>query len=62
MVPIRDQITKKLISQFRSKMNDGALHLVVLEEHTIIGQDDWGDDDESQAVECWWAVFGRQSP
>jgi hypothetical protein len=62
MVPIRDQITKKLIAQFRSVMNDGALPLVVLEEHTLTGQDDWGEDDESQSVDCWWAVFGKQSP
>ncbi|KAI3340692.1 putative methyltransferase-domain-containing protein [Ustulina deusta] len=62
MVPIRDEITKKLIAQFRSSMNDGALSLVALEEHFLTGRDDWGDDDddESQAVECWWAIFGRQ--
>ncbi|KAI0392768.1 putative methyltransferase-domain-containing protein [Xylariaceae sp. FL0594] len=59
MVPIRDQITKRLIMQFQSKMRTGSLALVVIEEHTITGQDDWGDDDESQTVECWWAVFGR---
>ncbi|KAI3322708.1 putative methyltransferase-domain-containing protein [Xylariaceae sp. AK1471] len=62
MVPIRDQITKRLIAQFRSAMNDGTLPLVILEEHALTGQDDWGEDDESQAIECWWAVFGRQSP
>ncbi|KAI1127460.1 putative methyltransferase-domain-containing protein [Nemania abortiva] len=61
MVPIRDQVTKGLISQFRSHISDGALSLVALEEHILTGQDDWGDDDdEPQAVECWWAIFGKQ--
>ncbi|KAI8628916.1 putative methyltransferase-domain-containing protein [Xylariaceae sp. FL1651] len=61
MVPIRDQTTKKLIAQFRSKMGNGALPLTALEEHTTVGQDDWGEDEETRAVECWWSVFGRQS-
>ncbi|TGJ87569.1 hypothetical protein E0Z10_g1192 [Xylaria hypoxylon] len=61
MVPIRDEATKRLIEQFRSSMGDSALPLAVFEEHILTGQDDWGDDDdESQAVECWWAIFGRQ--
>ncbi|KAI0860169.1 putative methyltransferase-domain-containing protein [Xylaria cubensis] len=60
MVPLRDEITKSLIVKFRSSMNAGTLPLMILEEHVLIGQDDWGDDD-SQAVECWWAIFGRQS-
>ncbi|KAJ2982988.1 hypothetical protein NUW58_g6330 [Xylaria curta] len=59
MTPIRDEVTMKLIVQFQSRMNSGALPLVALEEHILTGQDDWGDD-ESQAVECWWAIFGRQ--
>ncbi|KAI0466655.1 putative methyltransferase-domain-containing protein [Xylaria cf. heliscus] len=61
MVPLRDQITKGLITKFQSSMNAGSLPLITLEEHVVTGQDDWGDDDESQAVECWWAIFGRQS-
>ncbi|KAI1119225.1 S-adenosylmethionine-dependent methyltransferase-like protein [Nemania sp. NC0429] len=65
MVPIRDQITRRLITQFQLHMNKGssasASPLVVLEEHVLAGQDDWGDDDDQpQAVECWWAIFGRQ--
>ncbi|KAI0107727.1 putative methyltransferase-domain-containing protein [Nemania sp. FL0031] len=61
MVPIRDQIAKGLITQFRSYMSDSALSLVVLEEHILTGQDDWGDDDdETRAVQCWWAIFGKQ--
>ncbi|KAI8955065.1 putative methyltransferase-domain-containing protein [Xylaria longipes] len=60
MVPLRDQITKRLIAKFRSSMNAGTLPLIALEEHVLTGQDDWGDDDDSQAVECWWAIFGKQ--
>ncbi|KAI1195460.1 putative methyltransferase-domain-containing protein [Nemania serpens] len=61
MVPIRDQITKRLITQFRLHTKQGSLRLVALEEHVLAGQDDWGDDDDQpQAVECWWAIFGKQ--
>ncbi|KAI0421718.1 putative methyltransferase-domain-containing protein [Xylaria grammica] len=61
MVPLRDKTTSRLAAQFRSNMNDSPLPLAVLEEHTLTVQDDWGDDDDdSQAVECWWAIFGRQ--
>ncbi|KAI1165756.1 S-adenosylmethionine-dependent methyltransferase-like protein, partial [Nemania serpens] len=61
MVPIRDQITRRLITHFQLRMNEGSLPLVVLEEHVLAGQDDWGDDDDQpQAVECWWAIFGKQ--
>ncbi|KAI0444352.1 putative methyltransferase-domain-containing protein [Xylaria telfairii] len=60
MVPLRDQTTNRLIAKFRSSMNAGASPLITLEEHILAGQDDWGDDDDSQTVECWWAIFGRQ--
>lgn len=61
MVPIRDQTTRRLITQFQSHMKEGSLPLGALEEHVLTGQDDWGDDDdEPQAVECWWAIFGKQ--
>ncbi|KAF2964083.1 hypothetical protein GQX73_g9492 [Xylaria multiplex] len=59
MSPIRDETTKRLIAQFRSSMSE--IHLATLEEHILAGQDDWGDDDdEPQAVECWWAIFGKR--
>ncbi|KAI1821274.1 putative methyltransferase-domain-containing protein [Xylaria intraflava] len=61
MSPMRDQITQSLVAQFRSKMSNSASPFVILEEHTLTGQDDWGNDDEFQTVECWWAIFGRQS-
>ncbi|GAP84315.1 putative rapid response to glucose protein [Rosellinia necatrix] len=61
MAPIRDEVTKNLIAQFRSNMETGTLSLEVLAEQTLTGQDDWGDGDDSQLVECWWAVFGKQS-
>ncbi|KAI0151617.1 putative methyltransferase-domain-containing protein [Xylariaceae sp. FL1272] len=58
MTPIRDQITRDLIARFRLEMDIGGIPLTVLEEHTLIGQDDWGSEDGSAAVECWWAIFG----
>ncbi|KAI0383526.1 putative methyltransferase-domain-containing protein [Hypomontagnella monticulosa] len=57
MVPQRDLITKRLVARFLSIM--AASDLVAFEQHTLIGQDDWGED-ESSDIECWWAVFGRQ--
>ncbi|KAI0473969.1 putative methyltransferase-domain-containing protein [Xylariaceae sp. FL0804] len=62
MVPQRDSKTRELIDELRSEMARGVLPLSVIEEHTIIGQDDWDESDETAEVECWWAVFGRQSP
>ncbi|KAI0881448.1 putative methyltransferase-domain-containing protein [Annulohypoxylon maeteangense] len=58
MVPQRDLVTKKLVVKFLSLM--ASSNLVVIEEHTLVGQDDWDDDREDSGVECWWAVFGRQ--
>ncbi|KAI2468728.1 putative methyltransferase-domain-containing protein [Annulohypoxylon bovei var. microspora] len=58
MVPQRDLVTKKLVAKFLSIMTSSGL--MALEEHTLVGQDDWGDDDDDPEIECWWAVFGRQ--
>ncbi|KAI1267496.1 putative methyltransferase-domain-containing protein [Xylariaceae sp. FL1019] len=58
MTPIRDQITRDLIAQFRLEMGSGGTPLAILEEHTLSGQDDWGENG-SAVVECWWAMFGR---
>ncbi|KAH9906525.1 putative methyltransferase-domain-containing protein [Xylariomycetidae sp. FL2044] len=60
MAPERDPTTKKLITAFRSAMARGDSPLVVLEEHTLVGQDDWDEDDGTSEVQCWWAVFGRR--
>ncbi|OTB05052.1 hypothetical protein M426DRAFT_320112 [Hypoxylon sp. CI-4A] len=58
MVPQRDNTTKKLLASFMSNME--ASGLTVLEQHTLVGQDDWDDDEENSEIECWWAVFGRK--
>lgn len=58
MVPQRDLITKKLVARFLSIMT--ASDLAALEQHALIGQDDWGEDGENSGIECWWAVFGKQ--
>ncbi|KAI1179094.1 putative methyltransferase-domain-containing protein [Nemania sp. FL0916] len=59
MVPIRDHITRRLIAEFQARMSEGTLSLATLEEHVLTGQDDWGDDtNQSNLVECWWAIFG----
>ncbi|KAI0178550.1 putative methyltransferase-domain-containing protein [Hypoxylon sp. FL1284] len=57
MIPQRDQVTKRLVTQFRSAMTTSGL--AVLEEHSLVGQDDWDEDDEGVGITCWWAVFGR---
>jgi hypothetical protein len=67
MVPLRDAITRKLIAEFQARLgadeHDGHRHpLRCLEEHTLTGQDDWGEDEETHRVECWWGVFGRGEP
>lgn len=58
MVPYRDLITRKLVGRFLSII--AVYGLTVLEEHTLVVQDDWDEDDDGESsVECWWAVFGR---
>ncbi|KAK6949160.1 hypothetical protein Daesc_009234 [Daldinia eschscholtzii] len=58
MVPQRDLTTKKLAAKFLSIMIVSGLS--VLEQNTLVGQDDWDEDGEDSGIECWWAVFGRQ--
>lgn len=58
MVPQRDLTTRKLVAKFVMAME--ASGLTVLEKHTLVGQDDWDEDEESSGIECWWAVFGRR--
>ncbi|KAI1464263.1 putative methyltransferase-domain-containing protein [Daldinia caldariorum] len=58
MVPQRDLATKKLTAKFLSTTIVSGLS--VLEQNTLVGQDDWDEDGEDSGIECWWAVFGRQ--
>lgn len=59
VAPMRDSTAMKLLQEFRSVAACGPRPLLCLEESTLIGQDDWGEDEESSQVECWWGVFGR---
>lgn len=60
MVPLRDNVTRKLVTEFKAALNHGEHPLECLEEHTLMGQDDWDDNDQEAArVQCWWAIFGR---
>ncbi|KAI1811772.1 putative methyltransferase-domain-containing protein [Poronia punctata] len=61
MSPLRDEVTKRLIKKFKAEMRAGPLPMVIIEQRTITGRDDWGDEDEPQTVECWWAIFARSS-
>lgn len=63
MVPLRDKITRRLLQDFKDKLAEGDdWTLTCLEEHSLMGQDDWGDeDDEKTHIECWWGVFGSSA-
>ncbi|KAI4595775.1 hypothetical protein KJ359_006412 [Pestalotiopsis sp. 9143b] len=59
MVPLRDSTTRRLLQDFKDKIAGGERPLACLEEHALMGQDDWGEDDEEKTpIECWWGVFG----
>ncbi|KAL7620692.1 Protein-lysine N-methyltransferase rrg1 [Parahypoxylon ruwenzoriense] len=60
MVPQRDLTTKRLLATFISTVALGESGLTILEEHILVGQDDWDEDGESSDVKCWWAVLGRK--
>ncbi|ETS74787.1 hypothetical protein PFICI_13271 [Pestalotiopsis fici W106-1] len=63
MVPLRDNITRRLLQDFKDKLaKDDDWPLTCLEEHSLMGQDDWGDDDDEKThIECWWGVFGSSA-
>lgn len=62
MVPLRDEVTKGLLTTLRKELVRRTYPLLCLEENVVDGKDDWGDeddDDERQHVDFWWGVFGR---
>ncbi|KAH6657876.1 S-adenosylmethionine-dependent methyltransferase-like protein [Truncatella angustata] len=61
MVPMRDDTTRRLLAKFRDFLADGKRPLACLEEHRLMGQDDWGEDEEPPQIECWWGVFGSNN-
>ncbi|KAG9256027.1 putative methyltransferase-domain-containing protein [Emericellopsis atlantica] len=63
MVPQRDETTKRLAATLRhelSKVEGGPV--ACIEEDILAGQDDWGNDDDGGAVDCWLGIFARSSP
>lgn len=58
MVPLRDATTRCLLAEFAAGLAAGDHPLACLGEHAVSGQDDWGDDEETHRVECWWGIFG----
>lgn len=59
MVPLRDEITKRLRDTFKANMASQANSLICIEEGTLDGQDDWEGSDEETPVECWWGIFAH---
>ncbi len=59
MAPRRDEVTVGLISAFKTAISRPKYHMVGVGEGVAMGRDDWGDDDETAAVDCWWGVFMR---
>ncbi|KAK7914729.1 hypothetical protein PG985_012432 [Apiospora marii] len=60
MVPLRDAVTKKLLSTLRVLLSQGDNPVVCLEEDLLPCQDDWDENEESTQLECWWGIFQRQ--
>jgi len=60
MVPQRDATTIALSWVFREAMQNQAIPLACVEGGIVPGQDDWGEDDETPQVACWWGVFQRR--
>ncbi|UQC88082.1 uncharacterized protein CLUP02_13604 [Colletotrichum lupini] len=61
MVPLRDETTKKLLKAFRDAMGSQENPLLCIEEGTLDGQDDWGEDKEGTDVTCWCNQLYRPS-
>lgn len=62
MVPLRDEATRRLRDTFRAAMASQAMPLTCIEEGLLDGQDDWGEADDEDTVECWWGIFARAQP
>ncbi|KAB5549937.1 putative methyltransferase-domain-containing protein [Coniochaeta sp. 2T2.1] len=59
MIPLRDETTRKLKAAFLEEMLNQSNPLVAVDQDFVTGQDDWGEDDEGQEVNCWWGIFAR---
>lgn len=59
MVPLRDQVTHKLVSAFQEELLNQRQPLQCVEESMMTGRDDWGEAGEGQEVSCWWAIIKK---
>jgi len=53
---MRDSHTKSMAAEFRKLMQDYGFRL--LHHGEEICYDDWAQDDEEEAVKCWWGIWG----
>lgn len=60
MVPYRDEATRKLVRMLREELLCRNTPLACIGERMVTGQDDWGEEDEGQHVDCWLGIFQRQ--
>jgi hypothetical protein len=60
MVPYRDDITRKLAQTLRDELLRQTPSITCIKEKMVAGQDDWGEEEEGQHVDCWLGIFQRQ--
>lgn len=56
MVPLRDDVTKRLVKSFRQAMSAQVVPMTCIDEGTLDGEDDW-DEDAETTIRCWWGIF-----
>jgi len=61
MAPLRDEATREFVSKFQEELCHQRQPLQCIEEGIVTGQDDWGEDEDGQTVDCWWAVINRHN-
>ncbi|PHH67011.1 hypothetical protein CDD81_4406 [Ophiocordyceps australis] len=59
MVPERDAATTRLREALKQAMLDLDSPIFCQEQDELVGEDDWGEDDEAGRVRCWLGVFSR---
>jgi hypothetical protein len=60
MVPYRDEATRDLVRMLQEELLRQTPPLACIDERIVTGQDDWGEEDEGQNVDCWLGIFQRQ--
>lgn len=59
MAPRRDEAAGRLRDMFKQAMLDLETPLFLEHEEELVGQDDWGDDEDGGNIRCWLGVFSR---